>query len=315
MTAIADTMQSLYRRFGEIDGVQIELHQSLLAVRVENTRAAATVFLQGAQLSHYQRHDEPAVIWCSPDCEYREGTPLRGGIPICWPWFGDLQKNPSQVSAKARLDTAQAHGFARQRQWQLEDIRTPHAGQTELVLRLRLAADEEPAWPWPTLLTLSITVGESLALQLSVENLSDSKVCFSSALHSYFAVSQIDAISIDGLDGLDYIDCVDSWKPQRQQGALLISSEVDRIYHGTTTPITLIDSGWGRAIQVLSEGSNSAVVWNPWNEKSRRLSQFADDAFRSMICIETANADRDCITLEPGQQHRLNLELLTTILS
>ena len=302
---LGDTMQSLYRQFGDIPGITIELHKELLAVRVDNDRASATVFLQGAQLAEYRRRDEQPIIWCSPLCDYRSGTPLRGGIPVCWPWFGDPGRNPEPVRQPlAGLDLS-AHGLVRNRPWQLQDVRHPAPDYTVLTLVLELAQDAEPAWPHATRLTMTIGVGEQLSVDLEVLNNSDRAVAFSSALHSYFAVSDIDRVCIDGLEGLEYIDCLDDWSSQQQQGSLTFDREVDRIYHGTDKPITLVDRGWQRVIEVIPAGSNSAVIWNPWIEKSRRLSQFADDAYRSTLCIETANADRDYIHLDPAGSHRL----------
>lgn len=305
-TDTAATMQSLYRRFGEIPGIQIELHRSLLAVQVQNAAATATVFLQGAQLSHYRRHGEPPVIWCSPQCDYTEGTPLRGGIPICWPWFGALDRNPDPVREQL-AGTAGAHGLVRHRPWALIDVQPLDDRLTRLVLALHLAAGEEPAWPAATALTLTLDIGDTLCVSLNVDNRSDDTVCFSSALHSYFAVSRIDRVSVDGLHGLDYIDCLRDWSTRRQQGPLIVDAEVDRIYFGTEHPITLVDTGWQRVLSVESSGSDSAVIWNPWTEKSRRLSQFADDAYRDMLCIETANAATDFIRLPPSQQHELSV--------
>lgn len=307
---LGDTMQTLYRQFGELPGVTIELHQELLAVHIENDKACATVFLQGAQLSHYQRHGEPPIIWCSPLCDHRSGVPLRGGIPVCWPWFGALEKNPQPVQQQiAAADTA-VHGFVRHRQWTLDAIEPLSEDQTLLRLSLSLEQNQEPEWPNATTLMLDILVGEQLQLTLTVHNRSEQSVCFSSALHSYFALLDIAQVSVDGLQQLDYIDCLQNWSTQRQTGAVTIDREIDRIYHGTRIkPIALVDEVWQRRIEVSCGGSDSAVIWNPWIEKSQRLSQFADDGFRQMLCIETANADRDFVQLAPSQQHQLTLTI------
>lgn len=314
MVDTAEILQSLYRRFGDLPGIQIELHKSLVAVQVENAAASATVFLQGAQVSHYQLRNQPPLLWCSPLCDYRPGQPLRGGIPICWPWFGDLARNPDTLSAKAGLQHAPAHGFARQQQWQLDSIATPNPGLTVLTLSLVLADKEQVAWPFATRLSLQVTVGNSLALDFGVENLGYEGVCYSSALHTYFATSHIDNTVVDGLDGLEYIDTLLDWRIFHQSGPLRIDRETDRIYLDTQQPVSIVDSGWRRAITLNTRGSNSAVVWNPWNEKARRLSQFADDAYLEMLCIETANVDRDIVTLAPGAKHQLTLELTSQLL-
>lgn len=318
-STLGDTLHALYRQFGELPGIHVELHKELIAVRVENDNASATVFLQGAQLSHYQRHSEPPIIWNSPLCDYRSGTSLRGGIPVCWPWFGALEKNPDAVQKQMQYVAASAHGLVRHQPWQLEEIQQPSSGQTQLTLSLLLENNQHPIWPTATLLTMEIGVGATLTINFTVNNRSNKTVHFSSALHSYFAISDIDHISLDGLDGLKYIDCLQNWSTQQQQGTLMINQEVDRIYHGTGTntnstcknhqPITLVDKGWQRAITVACTGSDSAVIWNPWIEKSRRLAHFAEDAYKAMLCIESANADQDFVQLAPSAQHTLALTI------
>ena len=315
---LGQEMQQLYQQFGELPGVSIELHRELLAVSVENTQASATIFLQGAQLSHYQKRGEPETIWCSPDGDYSSATPLRGGIPVCWPWFSNLANNPERLKNAiiplGHKGEFPAHGFVRNRHWQLKAVDNINEGLTRVQLHLSLAKDEEPFWPWATELDLVILIGDTLQLTLEVHNCSNQTVLFSGALHSYFAVSEIENISVDGLDGLGYIDCMDNWQQHKQQGPLVIDTEVDRIYSGQGSRqsgmvISLDDQQWQRKITITSEGSNSAVLWNPWTEKSRRLPHFADDAYQTMLCIETANADKDAVELPAGEIHQLTLTI------
>lgn len=306
---IADTMQALYRRFGEIPGVQIELHKSLLAVRVDNAAATATVFLQGAQISHYQRRNEQPVLWCSPLCDYSEHQPLRGGIPICWPWFGRFDSNPEPVRQQITAATDNSHGLVAQLPWKLVDIQVPDGEHTELIFSLRLYNGQEPAWPWATELTLTVVVGNTLSVRLGVDNQSNDSLAFTAALHSYLAISHIANVMVDGLEDLSFIDCTDNWQERRQRSAVVIDGEVDRIYRGGDRTITLVDNGWRRALTLDSIGSNSTVIWNPGIEKSRRLSHFDDGAYTDMLCIETANAGDDYIVLEPSQRHELGVTI------
>jgi glucose-6-phosphate 1-epimerase len=315
---LREQMQTLYRQFGEVAGIHIELHKELLAVRVENEQATATVFLQGAQLSDYRikqpgKQQQP-IIWCSPQCDYLVGQPLRGGIPVCWPWFGELARNPHAVQQQIpetalQQTTAPAHGFVRNRNWQLTQAQaiTPHL--TRLQLELKLAAAEEPLWPYATDLRLTIDIGATLLLTFAIINRSSQSVNFSAALHSYFAISDIDQVAVDGLQSLSYIDCMANWETKRQQGLVTIDAELDRIYSGTHNGITLIDKDWQHSINLRTEGSNSAILWNPWQEKARRLSQFPDSAYREMLCIESANAGDDCVALATGETHKLCLTI------
>ena len=302
-----------YREFNALPGIHIAFHGELLAVDIDNQSASARVFLQGAQVSHYRRHGEPPVLWCSDQCDYREGTPLRGGIPLCWPWFGVLDKNPAAISRQVVGGDRPAHGLVRNRVWHLAGIEQPSPALTRLILTLSVTP--ENGWNAPASLTLVVEIGDRLGLDLYVTNDGPEAFYFSAALHSYYAVSAIDRVRVQGLERLNYIDCVDGWTTRRQRGDLAIAAETDRIYHGTWQPLTLVDRGWRRALVISSEGSDSAVIWNPWIDKSRRLPQFADAAYKDMLCIETANAGDDCVVLEPGQQHRLGFSVRSRPLS
>ncbi|TGD76048.1 D-hexose-6-phosphate mutarotase [Mangrovimicrobium sediminis] len=300
---------TLYQRFEKLPGVRLEQHGQLLALRVENQAASALVFLQGAQLAHYQRQGEHPAIWLSPQCTYQRGKPLRGGVPVCWPWFGDLERNPAAIRRQWRAADAPAHGFARNRDWRLDDVSCPDPERTLIDLSLTVAATDDAAWPLGALLQLHIEVSARLRIELRVSNQAATAFYYSGALHSYYAVSAIDTVRVDGLQRLNYIDCARDWDHGRQHGELAIDGETDRIYHGAWGPIRVIDHGWRRVLHLSSEGSDSAVVWNPWVEKSQRLSDFADDAYRGMLCVETANAGEDFAIVEPGETRRLGFTL------
>jgi glucose-6-phosphate 1-epimerase len=320
MTAdIGQQMQQLYSRFGEIAGVTIELHKDLLAVNVENQAASARVFLQGAQLADFQlKHPQQGltpIIWCSEHCDYSAGNSLRGGIPICWPWFGDLKRNAQAVQdcITASEQAVSDHGFVRHMNWQLDDIKQLNDHSTQLNLSLSLATDQYPSWPHATDLTLKITVASSLTVAFKVTNRSQQPVSFASALHSYFSVDNIANTQVSGLDQCRYIDCLNDWQQSSQQGTIEFTAETDRLYYlaeksstqNLSDPI-LIHRSKKQATCLQSNGSQSAVVWNPWIDKAKRLSQFSDDDYQTMLCIETANAGDDFVTLAPAQSHCLS---------
>jgi glucose-6-phosphate 1-epimerase len=304
---LGQQMQQLYGQFGSLPGITIELYKELLAVQVNNQAASATIFLQGAQLSHYQRNGEKPIIWCSDECDFKRGRSLRGGIPICWPWFGNISRNPEAVKIDIKGDHSSlaAHGLVRERLWQLHTIENLSDQKTRLTLKFALADDEDPSWPYASELQLTITVGDELTMELDVINRSSKTFNYASALHSYFSVDAIDQVSITGLDQLTYVDCMDQWSEKTQQGSLKIDQEIDRIYRGSNNTITLTEGNSNTTVQ--SKGSNSAIVWNPWVEKSRALSHFNDTHFEQMLCIETANAEQDYVTLAPKDKHSMAL--------
>lgn len=306
---LATTIQALYQQYGQLPGITIECQNELVAIGIKNKAAVAEVFLQGAQLTRYQRRGETPLLFLSEACRYRTGESLRGGIPICWPWFGDMNKNPASVQqalSPDQIESVPAHGFVRNRDWQLDSITTPSDVLTVVELSYRISNDEV-LWPYATTLQYRIEIGEQVKVTFSVTNNSQQPLTFSSALHSYFAIDDIHRVSIQGFDQANYIDALDEWKVKIQQGDITFTEELDRIYQRGDSPVTINDGV--RNISLSSRGSNSSVVWNPWIEKSKSLSQSHDNDFETMLCIETANVLDDCIQLMPQQTHTLQLTI------
>jgi len=287
---------------------QIEqlLVDELVCWRVRTPQAELLVAQQGAQILSYRRTGEPPLIWLSEQAAFRRGQPVRGGVPLCWPWFGDLARNPPEVQALSPGE-APFHGLARNLDWQLADSDAqPEAVQLAFVLT---PPPGLAGWPGATELRLEIRLDDRLSLRLISHNRGSAPVVLSQALHSYFAVSDIRAVRVHGLDGCPYIETLQDWQERRQEGALSIAAETDRIYLELPAHLTLLDEGWQRRLHLQTQGSRSAVVWNPWQDKAQRLSQFAGDAWQRMLCIETANVLRDVVRLDAGQSHSLQLTL------
>ncbi|MGE8358705.1 D-hexose-6-phosphate mutarotase [Pseudomonas sp.] len=286
---------------------RIELGE-LACWRVRRDGAELLVTQQGAQLLSYQRDGEPPLIWLSEDAAYARGQSVRGGAPICWPWFGDLRRNPAAVQAQYQGEAAPAHGLVRAADWQLLGVE-----ETDDAVTLRFLFDttKNPlaGWPHAARLHADIHLGEDLQLTLETHNLGDAPLAMSQALHSYFAVSDIHQTRVEGLHGTRYIDTLDDWREHTQDGELTFSGETDRIYLDTPSRLSIVDPGWNRRIHLDARGSRSAVLWNPWIEKSGRLSQFASDAWQRMLCIETANVLEDALLIAPGEHCTLHLRL------
>ncbi len=288
---------------------QVQLLQldELPALLVRNRQGEALIALQGAQVLRYGQPDQPPVIWLSEHAEFKRGQSVRGGIPVCWPWFGDLQKNPCAVRSQVTEGSEQpAHGLVRGQDWTLESI-TEAPELCTLVLRYPAPLGLAPDWRGDVDLRLRIEVGHRLSLRLSTTNLGTSPLPLSQALHSYFAVGDIHGARIQGLANGTYLDTLEQWRCKTQQGDLAITSEVDRIYLHTPREIQIEDPAWARRLHIEARNSSSAVVWNPWIEKSKRLSQLAPDAWQRMLCIETANVMDDIVNLAPGASHHLEL--------
>ncbi|HZX18134.1 MAG TPA: D-hexose-6-phosphate mutarotase [Pseudomonas sp.] len=264
---------------------------------------------QGAQILSYQEDDQPPLIWLSEQAAYKRGQGVRGGVPVCWPWFGGLQRNPQAVQAMhLQPAAAPAHGLVRNLDWQLQGIDSRDDG-VQLEFVYNSATQPLTDWPHAAELRLSIRLDERLHIQLSSRNLGDTPLAISQALHSYFAVSDIRNVAVEGLHGCRYIETLEDWQQRQQDGLLQFSGETDRIYQGTPAQLSILDRAWQRRIQLRSSGSSSAVLWNPWIDKAQRLSQFADDAWTGMLCIEHANVLDDTRVLAAGEQHQLDVSL------
>lgn len=282
----------------------------LVCWRIRHRGAQLLIAEQGAQLLSYQRDDSPPLIWLSDQAQYQRGQGLRGGIPVCWPWFGALDRNPDEIQAQYQGATpAPFHGLVRTLDWRLEDIRAEDSGAVSIEFVFDSRVQPLPGWSEAAELRLHIRLDHRLHLRLSSHNHGHQPLFLSQALHSYFAVSDIHTVQIEGLHGCRYIETLEDWQERRQQGPLTFDGETDRIYLGVPSQISFRDEQWHRRVHLMSSGSHSAVVWNPWIEKSRSLSQFADDAWTGMLCIETANVLGDRIELAPGAAHTLALTL------
>ncbi|TWC39487.1 glucose-6-phosphate 1-epimerase [Pseudomonas sp. SJZ079] len=281
----------------------------LVCWRVRTAQAELLVAQQGAQVLSYQQHGQPALIWLSEQASYKKGQSLRGGVPVCWPWFGDLARNPQPVQTMYQSGRmiVPAHGLVRGADWQLLGVENEGDG-----VRMDFAFIEPdnglPGWPGVSL-NLSIRLNQHLQISLTSHNQGSAPAAISQALHSYFAVSDVRQVEVEGLGGSRYIETLEDWQERWQDGNLRISGETDRIYLGLPAELSILDPGWQRRIHLQTSGSRSAVLWNPWVDKAKRLSQFAEDAWQGMLCIESANVLDDALTLAPGEQHSLSMTL------
>lgn len=279
----------------------------LIFADIRNAAARARVCLQGAQLLLWQPLGQPApVLWLSDAAHYAPGRAIRGGVPVCWPWFGPPEHG-----------TGPAHGFARTLPWSPIASRQDHAGATRLRLQLRSSPQTRELWPHSFALTLEMRVGATLGLRLETHNTGEREFAISEALHSYFRVGDVGTIAIDGLDGAPYVESAAGSGPgglaARQQGPVRIAREVDRRY-ASAGRCRIDDSGLGRAIHVSKRGSRTTVIWNPGEEKAARLGDLGAgggpaDGWRQMVCVESANAGPPPLSLAPGARHRLQVRI------
>lgn len=286
--------EELQRRFGLDGAVGFEPGAGGLPRAVVNAQgAAAEVYCHGAHVAHWQPAGCAPVFWLSGQSWFEPHKPIRGGVPVCLPWFGSKAGDPA----------APGHGFARLNTWRLVRTRRNDDDSVSLTFVLPIAANDSPHWSHDAEFCHVITVGEAMVMRLEVSNTDRTSFVFSEALHSYFTVSDVRQIAITGLEGARYHSAVENVTDQQQDGAVLFTRETDRIYTNTTAACVIDDPGLGRRIRITKSGSQSTVVWNPWTAKAKAMPDFGDDEWPGMVCVETANAAENQVTLAPGQTH------------
>lgn len=286
---------SLNARFGITGQLSFKEGPGGLAVaEITNEQATATIALQGAHVMTWAPRGAQPVIWLSRAAKFAPGKSIRGGVPICWPWFG-----PHASDAKLP-----GHGYARTVPWEVTAA-DARRDATRLTLRLVESDATRAQWPHATPVEMHLTVGAALECELVTRNASQEPVTIGDALHTYFEVSDIRQVTIDGLDGCPYLDKVEGGQRKQQSGPVVISAETDRIYLESSADCVIRDPRWQRAIRVEKRGSRSTVVWNPWTEKAAKMGDFGEDGYLGMVCVESANAADDVVVVSPGGEHRL----------
>jgi glucose-6-phosphate 1-epimerase len=263
---------------------------------VDNEHARAEISTYAGQVLSYRRDDQDRdLLFVSEHAHFSPGKAIKGGIPVCWPWFGP---DPEQ---KKRPD----HGFVRTRPWRLLETQAMAQGSTRVRLGIRDDEATRALWPYRFALELEITVGESLALALTTRNTDERPMTVTQALHTYFLVGDIRRTQVLGLAGHDYIDKVGETADRRQSGPVNFDGPVNRIYLDSADELIIDDPALGRRIRIERGGSRSAVVWNPWIEQSRAMGDFGDDEYLGMVCVETTNAAADAVEIAPGDSYCL----------
>ncbi len=290
-------LDSLRNRFA---GSHVEFEKrgkDLAVVRLRNAYGAVSVALNGAHVLDYCGPDGEPILWLSEKANLENSKPIRGGVPICWPWFGPHGNDSKKP----------AHGLARFSQWDLIRV-SEGADDGMLSAEFSLKDSEQTRELWPFSFELSYQVrllSGALDLELTTRNSGDQTFQLSEALHTYFGLRSIHSAAVEGLSGVDYLDQLSAMERKSQSGKVLFDREVDRIYLDVPAKIWVEGSATGKRIEIESRGSQSAVVWNPWIEKSKRMPDFGDEEYLEMLCVETANAGPHALVVHPGESHVL----------
>ena len=267
----------------------------LPAIFIHNTFGEATISLLGANVIDWTPKDSESIIWLSSDATFEQGKSIRGGVPICWPWFGAHESNADFPG----------HGFARTELWKFDDMETNAFGETRVSFVLPMTPENKTQWPFETELHYHVTLGKTLGLKLVTHNTGKEPITITQALHTYFSVSDVSQVTVSGLEDKYYLDKVAQFEKKQQQGVIGINHEVDRIYLDTTDECVIEDPAFNTAISITKTGSNSTVVWNPGEIIGGAMSGVGKVAFKKFLCVESSNAADDIVTIEPGEEHEL----------
>lgn len=299
--AAAQDATRLATRFGGAGALRFEaLAQGLVLVHVATPLARASLCLQGAQLLSWQPCDAAhPVIWLSPAARFEPGRAIRGGIPVCWPWFGPHGRDAQKPS----------HGFARVRPWHLMQAQVADDGCTLLALVLRDDAATHALWPHAFELVLRLRIGRTLQLELATTNRGSREFEITQALHTYLQVGAIEQVRVEGLAGVAYADACAGGARGRETGVLRLHGEFDRGYVDAPARCAIVDPVLGRRLGIEQRGAHSTVVWNPWAEKALRLGDLGPDGWRGMLCVESGNILENAVRVAPAATHRLQVDI------
>ncbi|MFA5081336.1 MAG: D-hexose-6-phosphate mutarotase [Hydrogenophilaceae bacterium] len=275
----------------------------LVFAEIDNAGGVATICLQGAHIVTWRpKAQAEAVVWVSEAAKYGPGKSIRGGVPVCWPWFGP------HATEKA----FPGHGFARTVMWQVTGSETLANGDTQVRLMLMPNDQTHAQFAKACRAELIATVGATLRVDLVTSNLDTEAVEIGEALHTYLRIGDIGTARVSGLDGSSYVDKVDGGLRKQQSGAIAFSGEVDRVYVDTESECVIEDPDLKRRIRIAKTGSRSTVVWTPWLEKAEKMADFGpgrhnQGGWREMVCVESGNALDNVVSVPAGESHTMSV--------
>ncbi len=270
-----------------------ELENDLTFITIANKFADADICLYGAHVTNFKPHKTGEILWMSPTSNFQEGSAIRGGIPVCFPWFGPHKNDQEKPQ----------HGFGRLMYWDVIETSSLPGGETCVRLQLCSSAETKVYWPFDFCAEMVFTVGNNLEVTLKVTNISAEPLEYSCALHSYFSVSSIENISIEGLQNTKYNSQLESGEFIQETPELKIEKAETRHYYNTESMCVINDPFFRRRIQIKKKGSKITTVWNPWEKTCADIADIPDEGYHTFVCIEAVNAFNDTVQLLSGQSH------------
>lgn len=268
-------------------------------LRIENRHCRAVIAYQGAQVLQFQRHNHAPLLWLSPLSNFTPKHAIRGGVPLCFPWFG---KHPTESKVPS-------HGFARNMPWLLQSVTESEQDHT-LIFTLKDNDETRSIWPHAFNAMLEIRLGELLNLDFSIVNVDQNPFDFTFAFHSYFAIEHIARTQILGLENAPFLDQLkpENGFSQMESTPIRINQETDRIYQCNRGNYKIVQDHLNQHILIQSSNCPNVIVWNPWVEKTSKLGDMSADSWQNMLCVESGRI-MDVITLDVGQTINFHLTL------
>lgn len=286
--------------YGVADKVKfVEGEGGFPIIEVSNEYAQAKISVYAGQVLSFQPVDQTEdVMFLSSKAYYLEGKAIKGGTPICWPWFGPDPEEKGRAS----------HGFVRNRMWQMREAISTPDGETKITLGLVDTPEIREIWDYSFDFAIAITVGKVLTVELITKNTGTEAFNITQALHTYFKIGDINQVAVVGLNGGEYIDKVDGGKQKTQSGEVAFTGECDRIYLDVQPELVIDDPVLNRKIKVTATNSKTAIVWNPWAEISAKMADLGDQDYENFVCVETANAANEVIEVSAGSEYILTAQ-------
>lgn len=266
-------------------------------IEINNGLAQAVISVYAGQVLSYRPvHATEDMLFMGGKACFEAGKAIKGGIPVCWPWFG-----PDPLARGGP-----AHGFVRNRLWSVIATEVTTDGATRVILGVSETEETRALWPHRFDLNIEITVGDRLAVELVTRNTGDQAFTVTQALHTYFRIGDISRVKVFGLEDADYLDKAGNGERKSQTGAVAVAEQVDRIYLDVRPELVIDDVVLGRRIRISTAGNRTAVVWNPWAQIASEMADLADDDYRYFICVETTNAAEDVVQVPAAGEYRLS---------
>ena len=272
---------------------------------IENPLGRMVVCEQGAQVLSFIPNGKKDLLWLSPLAEFSLGKAVRGGIPVCLPWFGVNQRDKQKPS----------HGFARNVNWQLANIADADDPQQGACTRIEFVLEQFKEQPhalfsYPFSARLIFLMGDSLSIHLQLSNTGSEPLPLTWALHSYHPVASLASARVSGLDGCEYLDNTCALARKVQSSDVVFDGELDRAYINAGNQQTIVSGTQSNnAISIEADNCDSAVVWNPGLEKATELKDVGADNFQQFVCVERGNVFDNEVMLQPNETHKASLQI------